>query len=139
VKKFNCLWLKLFLNLTVFKDLHVKQISIPMPWGEVKGQIFGNQSNSTPILCIHGHLDNSNSFKPLAELLCKSNEYHMIAIDMPGHGFSSPIPNGALYTPKLLLTVLRRIVLHLHLKNILFLGHSYGCGLCYLVFTFYPV
>ena len=108
-----------------------------MPWGDVKAQIFGNQSNSnsTPILCIHGHLDNSNSFKPLAEYLCESNEYYMIALDLPGHGRSSPIPLGAIYTPKLLLTVLRRIVLHLHLKNFLFLGHSYGCGLCYLVFN----
>lgn len=109
-----------------------------MPWGDVKAQIFGDQSNrnSTPILCIHGHLDNSNSFKPLAEYLCKSNEYHMIAIDLPGHGLSSPIPNGVFYTPKLFLTVLRRIILHLHLKNFLFLGHSYGCGLCYLVHNF---
>ncbi len=107
-----------------------------MPWGQVKAQIFGNQSNSksTPILCIHGYLDNSNSFKPLAEYLTKSNEYHLISIDLPGHGFSSSIPNGALYTPKLYLTVLRRIVLHLHLKHFVFLGHSYGCGLCYLVF-----
>lgn len=37
------------------------------------------------ILCLHGWLDNANSFKPLLPLL---NDAEIVAIDLPGHGYS---------------------------------------------------
>ncbi len=37
------------------------------------------------ILCVHGWLDNANSFFPLLPLL---NDAEIIAIDLPGHGYS---------------------------------------------------
>lgn len=72
-----------------------KEVEIPMPWGVVKGQIFGDpfKKHLTPILAVHGYLDNSNSFKPLAQYLCR-DEYYIISIDLPGHGFSSKLPSG---------------------------------------------
>lgn len=43
-------------------------------------------ATGTPVLCLHGWLDNANSFLPLAaEML----NVHMLAIDLPGHGLSS--------------------------------------------------
>lgn len=39
----------------------------------------------TKVLCLHGWLDNANSFLPLMPLL---PEIDLIAIDFPGHGFS---------------------------------------------------
>ena len=52
---------------------------------ELKGQIFGEKSEmSQPIVLIHGYLDNSNSFKPLAPLLIQNSHYYLIAIDLPG-------------------------------------------------------
>lgn len=116
--------------------MKIEQITIPVPWGHLKGQIFGESCRAKdpkPILCLHGYLDNSNSYKPLAEHLTKTNEFYMIAIDFPGHGFSSKIPDGIPYTPKLFAASIRRAVRHLKLRNFYFLGHSYSIGTCILV------
>lgn len=104
-----------------------KECEIKMPWGCIKAQIFGNplEKNSTPVLALHGYLDNSNSFKPIAPYLCK-NGYYIIAIDFPGHGFSSKLPDGIPYTPKLFLQSVRRVVKYFDLKKFVFLSHSYG-------------
>ena len=104
-----------------------KQISIPVPWGSIKGQIFGDPSNKnlTPILCLHGRLDNSNSFKPIAKYICKE-KYYIIALDFPGHGFSSRIPDGIQYSPKFFVSSIRRAVKYLNLESFILLTHSYG-------------
>lgn len=41
------------------------------------------------ILCLHGWLDNANSFKPLLPLI---NSAEIIAVDLPGHGYSEHQP-----------------------------------------------
>jgi hypothetical protein len=49
-----------------------------------KGQVFGEESKDKKVLVlVHGYLDNSNSFKPIAPLLT-TNQYYLIAIDLPG-------------------------------------------------------
>ena len=122
----NILHLKLILN--EFEKLKIEQIAIPVPWGNIRGQIFGNPSanNAKPILCLHGFLDNSNSFKPLAEYLTQTNQYYLIALDYPGHGHSSKIPNGIPYTQKLIMASVRRAVRHLKLNKFYFCCHSFG-------------
>lgn len=105
-----------------------------MPWGLVRGQIFGDRTNANPILCLHGYLDNSNSFKPLAPFLCESKEFYMIAIDLPGQGLSDKIAEPLYYNFKTLLYCVRKIVLHFRLKNFTFLTHSFGCSLAMMVF-----
>jgi pimeloyl-ACP methyl ester carboxylesterase len=111
-----------------------KEIKVPLPWGEIRGQIFenGDSKTKTPIIAVHGYLDNSNSFRPLAPYLCEK-EFYLIAIDLPGHGFSSRMPTGVPYTPKLFLSALRHVILHFNLKKFIFLSHSYGSGLSLLV------
>jgi pimeloyl-ACP methyl ester carboxylesterase len=112
-----------------------KNFEIEVGWGQISGQIFGdpNAPNSKPILALHGFLDNSNSFRPLAPFLTQSNEYYLIAIDLPGMGFSSKIPNGIPYTTKFFVMSLRRVVLHFNLSKFLFLCHSFGCSLALAV------
>ena len=113
----------------------IKQIEIPMPWGYVKGQIFGQVENysQTPMLCLHGYLDNSNSFKPLAKYLCETKEYYMIAVDSIGHGLSSQLNNPILFNFKTFILSIRKIVEFLNLKNFIFLTHSFGCTLSLMV------
>ena len=41
------------------------------------------------ILCLHGWLDNCRSFYQLAPALAQAGDYHVIALDLPGHGRSS--------------------------------------------------
>lgn len=114
------------------------QVSVPVPWGNVTCQVFGDptKKNAKPILSIHGYLDNSNSFKPVANYMCQ-DEYFIIAIDLPGHGLSSPLPQGIPYTPKLFLNAIRRVVKHFELdkRQFIFLNHSYGCILGFLYDT----
>jgi pimeloyl-ACP methyl ester carboxylesterase len=109
-----------------------------LPWGCIKAQIYGRPSaNSKPILALHGFLDNSNSFKPLGNELTKLKpDYFIIALDLPGHGFSSHINSGIPYTPKLLVSSLRRVVKYFGLNNFILLSHSYGCFLSILVSYF---
>ena len=47
-----------------------KEIKIPMPWGFVAAKVYGNSTNP-PVLCLHGWLDNCNTFDMLVPLLPK--------------------------------------------------------------------
>lgn len=117
--------------------MHIKQIEVPVTWGHIRGQIFGKPTEtSTPILALHGYLDNSNSFKPLARhliKLSKDNKYHIIAIDLPGMGLSSKIPEGIPYSTKFFVMTIRRVVNYLNLTKFLFMTHSFGCSLALAV------
>ncbi len=111
-------------------DLFIKkatqEVDVPTPWGNLKVQIFGDPlPNVKPIVALHGYLDNSNSFLPLSHYLTKHG-YYVISVDLPGHGFSSHLPNGIQYTPKIVLTAIRRVINYFHLKHYVLLGHSYG-------------
>ena len=64
----------------------IEQVEIPIQLGNevriLKGQIFGD-TKKYPILCLHGYLDNSNSFKPLASYLANTESiYYMIAVNI---------------------------------------------------------
>lgn len=50
----------------------------------IRHRIQGEDS-PTKLLCLHGWLDNANSFLPMMSLL---PDMDLVAIDMPGHGFS---------------------------------------------------
>ena len=106
-----------------------KQFEIEVGWGKICGQIFGDPSVGKPIFALHGFLDNSNSFRPIAPHLVKDDKYYIIAIDLPGMGFSSKIPNGVPYTTKFYLMALRRVTKHFNLEKFTFLTHSFGCSL----------
>jgi hypothetical protein len=84
---------------TTSEHMRVDEIRIPVSWGgHISGQIFSHTTlhpanlltnHSSParaIVSLHGYLDNSNSFKPLAfEILKKSQDYYIIALDLPGN------------------------------------------------------
>lgn len=130
---------------TSYNDsLKIQEIKIPTAWGHVSGQVFSNSSlgnihNSVPIVCLHGYLDNSNSFKPLAAKLCnKTKDYHLIALDLPGHGLSAHLPRGVPYTFKHMLQTIRLCIKHLGLESFIFMCHSYGIGLSYFYQLLYP-
>ncbi|RNA00232.1 putative serine hydrolase [Brachionus plicatilis] len=115
-------------------EMKAQEISVPVPWGDVKCQIFGDPTNkhAKPIISIHGFLDNSNSFKPLAPFICQNDEFYIIALDLPGHGFSSKLPDGIPYTPKLFLASVRRVIRHFGINEFYFMCHSYGIHLSIL-------
>lgn len=69
-------------------------------------------------------MDNSGSFDPIAPLLPR--EFHFVAVDLPGHGFSSHKPNGLFYNSADYWTDVHRIVDYLQWKDFSFICHSKG-------------
>lgn len=83
-----------------------------------------DQTELPRMLCVHGWLDNANSFIPLMPYL---PSFDIVSIDLPGHGYSDHLPGG--YT-------LHEMTYQLHLiRNALgwdkchLVGHSLGAGI----------
>jgi len=71
----------------------VIESKVPVPYGHIAVKIWGNRETSRiHILALHGWLHNASAFDPICELL--DDQYYIIAIDLPGHGFSTPYPSG---------------------------------------------
>ncbi len=111
--------------------LKIEQIDVEDPWGGcLKLQVFDDaETADTTFLCVHGYMDNSNSFLPLAQCVAKktTNKYCLIAIDMPGQGLSSHLPNPLMYGFRAFVLALRCVVTHLKLSHYVLVGHSLGC------------
>lgn len=95
-------------------------------WGDPK---------NPPILAMHGWLDNLASFEFLSPLL--TERYCVVAIDLPGHGLSGPLPTGYL---SLLDTVgmLIELLDALSWETTVILGHSLGAAIGCLVAGAFP-
>jgi pimeloyl-ACP methyl ester carboxylesterase len=71
-----------------------REIDIALPHLRLAAKTWGEPS-LPPLLALHGWLDNAASFDRLAPLLCKY--FHIVAMDLPGHGRSEHRPPGAWY------------------------------------------
>ncbi|XP_055910117.1 probable serine hydrolase [Eupeodes corollae] len=71
-----------------------EEIKFNVPWGHVSGKWYGPK-NVRPIVGFHGWQDNAGTFDTIAPLL--PSHLGFLAIDLPGHGLSSWLPNGCTY------------------------------------------
>ncbi|XP_047528331.1 probable serine hydrolase isoform X1 [Vanessa atalanta] len=78
----------------IHTETSVKEIQIPVKWGHVAAKLWGGE-NEKPILALHGWQDNAGTWDTLAPKLCIKRP--ILAIDFPGHGLSSWIPEGMQY------------------------------------------
>lgn len=62
-----------------------------MQWGRLSAKLWGTDQRR-PILALHGWQDNAGTWDPIAPMLCKNRS--ILALDFPGHGYSSWIPPG---------------------------------------------
>ena len=76
------------------------------------------------MLCVHGWLDNANSFAPMLPYL---PAFDLVAIDLPGNGYSDAQPGG--YHIHELGFLLHRIMQALKWPECHLTGHSLGGGL----------
>jgi pimeloyl-ACP methyl ester carboxylesterase len=83
-----------------------------------------------PLLALHGWLDNAASFLPMAPLLA---HYHLVALDMPGHGQSFHYPEVAEYTPFNAILDILAAADALGWTRFAVLGHSMGGALSSLL------
>ncbi|XP_045473393.1 probable serine hydrolase [Harmonia axyridis] len=114
-----------------------KEISIPVPWGKIAGKWYGS-TNIKPILCLHGIQDNCGSFEPLISFLDKDEKSSFLAIDFPGHGYSSPYPGGTFYHFFTFLIVVKRIADYFQWPNVSLMGHSLGAISAFTFSLLYP-
>ncbi|XP_078482184.1 serine hydrolase-like protein [Ciona intestinalis] len=112
-----------------------KEIEIPVPWGILAGKTFGDWTKPA-VLCLHGWLDNCNSFDKLIPLLPQDKFY--VCVDLPGHGLSSHISLGMFYTLFFYVACVERIVNHFKWKKFSFLSHSLGGNISGMYSGTYP-
>jgi len=68
--------------------------TIELPHLRLAALVWGNRALPR-LIALHGWLDNAASFDALAPLLCR--HFHIVAIDLPGHGRSGHRPPGTWY------------------------------------------
>ncbi|KTC75500.1 lipase A [Legionella birminghamensis] len=108
----------------------MKNLHLNIPGFDIAGKTWGD-NNLPPLLCLHGWLDNANSFDLLAPFL--SDQFHVIAIDLPGHGLSSHLPDGYHYHFSDGIFTIYQIINALGYEKVHLLGHSMGACMASLV------
>lgn len=88
-------------------------------------KIWGPE-DGTPVLALHGWLDNANTFDRLAPLL---KGIRLVAVDLAGHGLSEHRAPGSTYYLWDHLANIAELVRQLKWRRFSLLGHSMGAGL----------
>lgn len=107
----------------VFTNSEIEEIRIETPWGCIAAKCW-NSRDSKPVIVVHGMCDNAGSFDRLIPLLSK--EFYYVAVDLPGHGFSSHFPEGLPLDFWNYVHQLQRVIRHFGWKNFSLMGHSIG-------------
>ena len=109
------------------------EFSVALPALTLRGQRWDNGvDRSRPtLLALHGWLDNAGSFALLAPRLAE--RYQVLALDLPGHGRSDHLPEGAHYHFIDYVRAVLAAIDALALERCSLLGHSLGAGIAALV------
>ncbi|XP_035296684.1 serine hydrolase-like protein isoform X4 [Cricetulus griseus] len=99
------------------------ELKLAVPWGHIAVKVWGSQKNP-PVLCLHGWLDNANSFDRLIPLL--PQDFHYVAMDFGGHGLSSHYSPGLPYYHHNFVSEVRRVAAAFKWTRFSLLGHSFG-------------
>nr|XP_039255599.1 serine hydrolase-like protein isoform X3 [Styela clava] len=81
-----------------------KEFTFPVSWGLVAGKTWGDKKNP-PIICLHGWLDNCNTFDKLIPLLPKN--FNIEEVSMIGHSMGG---NMALHFSAIYPDIVKRVV-----------------------------
>lgn len=100
--------------------LHVKM------WGPEAGH---------PVIALHGWMDNAATFDHLAPLL---SSCRIAAIDLPGHGFSDHLPEGAHHAVYDAIPYVLAVADQLDWSHFSIIGHSMGGGIGQVMAAVYP-
>ncbi|KFP89159.1 Serine hydrolase-like 2, partial [Apaloderma vittatum] len=111
------------------------ELKFPVPWGHVAAKAWG-PSEGHPVLCLHGWLDNANTFDKLIPLLPRDCYY--VAMDLSGHGLSSHRPAGSVYYLLDYVSDVRRVAAALQWRRFTLMGHSMGGSVAAMFCFLYP-
>jgi len=112
-----------------------KEFVIPVPWGVIRGKEWGHPEG-LPWLAIHGWLDNAGTFDTVLPHI--GSKHRFFAIDAPGHGLSSHIPEGITYNEQNPVAVMERVVRHFGWDQFSLIGHSMGGSMAVNYTTYFP-
>ena len=90
--------------------------------GQLQGLRWGS-SSGTPVLALHGWLDNAASFRR-SRLIFRGVQ--LLALDLPGHGASDHRPQGVRYHLMDYVPAVLEAADALGLASMLIMGHSLG-------------
>ena len=112
-----------------------EEIRLATPQGELAAKCWGDPSHP-PLLALHGWLDNAGSFDALAPLL--AGQWHVVALDLRGHGRSAHLPPGVWYHYVDAFDDLASAFAHFGWPKATLLGHSLGATLASLYAALHP-
>ncbi|XP_011311269.1 serine hydrolase-like protein [Fopius arisanus] len=110
-------------------------LTLQVPWGHVSALSWG-LSSRPGVLLVHGTQDNAGSFTRLIQLLPPT--FHYVAIDLPGHGFSSHFPQGMNLDFFNFVLTIQYVLNELKWKNCFYIGHSFGGTLGVMFSILFP-
>ncbi|KZN38532.1 hypothetical protein N480_12830 [Pseudoalteromonas luteoviolacea S2607] len=97
-------------------------------------------SGNEAVICLHGWLDNGNSYKPLADELThkETGKFTWYLLDLPGHGKSDwKSPDASYYFVEYVYDVIRFMKVA-NLDKAHLVGHSMGALIANLLTSLYP-
>jgi pimeloyl-ACP methyl ester carboxylesterase len=83
---------------------------------------YTDQGKGTPVVLLHGFLENSSMWQYLTPKLLEKNR--VIAIDLLGHGNTECL--GYIHTMEDMADAVNAILIHLKIGKVIFIGHSMG-------------
>lgn len=109
---------------------------LPFGRGRLAVRSWHGEAEGTPVIAVHGWMDNAATFDRIAPLL-PGRPLH--ALDLPGHGFSEHRPPGQRYhNADFLDDLLAAIDLLSPGRPVILLGHSLGAGLLLMLAGLMP-
>lgn len=111
-----------------------KEVILNVKGIEIHGVQMGNPEGE-PVLMLHGWLDNAASFIPLSALLA---DYNLVALDLPGHGFSGHFPEHSHYHFWAGVEDIELILDELAWQQCHLIGHSMGAAMATLYAGTFP-
>ena len=90
-------------------------------------EVGEHRADSPTLIYLHGWQDNSATFVSVMENVAEISPFtEQIAVDFPGHGYSSHRPVGDFYAFHDYLDDLHQLLTKLARKKVIFVGHSLG-------------
>ncbi|KAJ8725597.1 hypothetical protein PYW08_003780 [Mythimna loreyi] len=123
------------LNKKLHTQVPIKEIQIPVKFGHIAGKLWGS-GDQQPILALHGWQDNAGTWDPLIPMIIKDRP--ILALDFPGHGFSSWIPPGMLYYHWELPRIILYLKEYFKMEKVALLSHSMGAIASMRFATIFP-
>lgn len=111
-----------------------EELELRTPYLRLAARVWGSP-DGLPVLALHGWLDNAASFDPLALLL---PGLRLVALDLPGHGYSSHRPRGVHYHLVDFIPDVVAAADALGWERFAVLGHSLGAALAAFIAAVIP-